>query len=131
MWERNRIHRRHRANKNGLKCQRVNSLEELVPMVPAEVIEIVVCRRCHKASTIDHHGGKWCTNCGTFASPPNPKLLPSLQPGFEDRSKIPEEEEYRIISEYGGCHQKTDMTGGIYDDGEWMCGGCIDRYSTY
>lgn len=33
-----------------------------------------------------------------------------------------------IIAECGWCHQKTDMTGGIYDDGEWMCGHCIARY---
>ena len=125
-------------NKNGLQCRRINSLDELVPVVITEPVvavdvapamELVVCKRCHKASTIEHHGGQWCTNCGCFASPPNPKLLPSLQPGFEDRSREAEED-YNIYAVCGWCNQKTDMTGGIYDDGEWMCGGCIDRYAT-
>lgn len=116
-------------NKNGLKCTRLNNLSELVPMVPAEVVAIIVCKRCNKASTIEHHGGQWCTNCGCFASPPDPKLLPSLQPGFEDRSREPDED-YNIYAVCGWCHQNTDMTGGIYDDGEWMCGECIDRYAT-
>jgi PIN domain len=119
-------------NKNGLQCRRINSIDELVPAAPVEAIpaiEVIVCKRCHKASTIEHHGGQWCTNCGSFASAPNPKLLPSLQPGFEDRSGKAEED-YAIFSICGWCHQKTDMTGGIYDDGEWMCGGCIGRYAT-
>ncbi len=69
-----------------------------------------------------------CTNCGCFASPPDPKLLPSLQPNFENREP---EDDYSIYSVCGWCHQNTDMTGGIYDDGEWMCDGCIDRYAKY
>lgn len=123
-------------NKNGLKCRRINSLDELVPVVvpvatfeAIPAIKVIVCRRCHKASTIAHHGGQWCTNCGCFASLPDPKLLPSLQPGFEDRSPEAEEDE-AIYSACGWCHQNTDMTGGIYDDGEWMCVGCIGRFET-
>ena len=122
-------------NKNGLQCRRISSLDELVPpesiIVPATapVIELVVCKRCHKASTIEHHGGQWCTNCGCFASPPDPKLLPSHKLGFEDRSRE-DRDDYAIYSTCGWCHQRTDMTGGIYDDGEWMCGGCIGRYAT-
>jgi len=123
-------------NKNGLQCRRINSLDELVPIaIPviqddsAPVIEMIVCKRCRKASTIEHHGGQWCTNCGCFASPPDPKLLPSFQPGFEDRSREAEEDS-NIYAQCDWCHQRTDMTGGIYDDGEWMCGGCISRYAT-
>jgi len=125
-------------NKNGMECRRINSLDELFPpqvepiaepAVPVSTVELIVCKRCHRASTIEHHGGHWCTNCGCFASPPDPKLLPSLQPGFEDRSRD-RDEDYNIYAVCGWCHQKTDMTGGIYDDGEWMCGGCIDRYAT-
>lgn len=26
---------------------------------------------------------------------------------------------------------KSFLAGDIYDDGEWMCGDCFDRYSTY
>ena len=118
-------------NKNGLRCQRVNSLDELLPMIPAEIADLVVCGRCRKSSTIDHYGGKWCTNCGSFASPPDQKLLPSQQPGFEDRSRSDDCFDEGIMAECGYCYRRTDMTGGIYDDGEWMCAGCIDRYATF
>jgi hypothetical protein len=87
-----------------------------------------VCPFCKKASTIEHHGGYWCSNCGRFAKAPDPKLLPSNQKGY----RKPERNRYEdnaIYSECGWCHQRTDMTGGIYDDGEWMCGGCIARYA--
>lgn len=116
-------------NKNGLKCSRISSLSQLVPMIAAPVVAAVVCERCHKASTIEHHGGQWCTNCGCFASPPDPKLLPSLQPGFEDRSREVDED-YNIYAACGWCHQRTDITGGIYDDGEWMCAGCINIHAS-
>lgn len=117
-------------NKNGLKCLRLSSLDELLPMKPAEFVDLVVCRRCGKSSTIDHYGGKWCTNCGSFASPPDQKLLPSQQPGFEDRARSDDYRDRGIMAECSYCYQRTDMTGGIYDDGEWMCAGCIDRYAT-
>ena len=123
-------------NKNGLQCRRIDSLDELVPVAipvlqddPLPVIKMIACKRCQKASTIEHHGGQWCTNCGCFASPPDPKLLPSLQPGFKDRFRE-SDEGYAFYAVCGWCNQKTDMTGGIYDDGEWMCGGCISRYAT-
>lgn len=124
-------------NKNGLQCRRINSLDELVPPqlvvvttpAAAPAIEVIVCRRCHRASTIEHHGGQWCTNCGCFASPPDPNLLPSRQRGFEDRSRK-DDHDYAIYSTCSWCNQRTDMTVGIYDDGEWMCGGCINRYAT-
>lgn len=116
-------------NKNGLWCQRINKLEDLSPVAApaAASIELTVCNRCHKASTIDHHGGKWCTNCGCFASPANPVLLPSNQPGFRE-SKHYDDRDSVHLALCADCHQTTDMTGGIYDDGEWMCGNCIARY---
>lgn len=117
-------------NRNGMSCRRVESIAELVPagVVPVVYPDQVVCLHCKKASTIEHHGGRWCTNCGRFATPPDPKLLPSNQKGYRE----PERDRYEdsaIYSVCGWCHQKADMTGGIYDDGEWMCGGCIDRYA--
>ena len=117
-------------NTNGMSCRRVESIAELVPagVVPGAVHDVVVCPHCKKASTIEHHGGHWCSNCGRFATPPDPKLLPSNQKGY----RVPERLRYEdnaIYSECGWCHQRTDMTGGIYDDGEWMCGGCIARHA--
>lgn len=116
-------------NGSGMTCKRVETIAELVSVnvVPLVSHERVVCPFCKKASTIEHHGGRWCSNCGRFAIAPDPKLLPSNQKGYKE----PERDGYEdsaIYSECGWCHQRTDMTGGIYDDGEWMCGGCIARY---
>jgi hypothetical protein len=117
-------------NRNGMSCKRVESIAELVPKdaVPVVVPDQFVCPHCKKASTIEHHGGQWCSNCGRVASLPDPMLLPSNQKGYRE----PERERYEdnaIVAECRWCHQKTDMTGGIYDDGEWMCGWCISRYA--
>lgn len=117
-------------NSNGMSCRRVESIAELVPFNVVTLVapDLVVCPFCKKASTIEHHGGHWCSNCGRFATPPDPKLLPSNQKGYRE----PERDIYEDTTHYGmcgWCHQRTDLTGGIYDDGEWMCGGCISRYA--
>jgi PIN domain len=126
-------------NKNGLKCRRVNFLEELITE-PNAVIHVgtderMVCPRCKKASTIEHHGRRWCSNCGSFASPPDPNLLPSRQsnnffsspnPFFEISAR---EQGHARLPTCGWCDRKTDMSDGIYDDGEWMCGGCVAGYA--
>lgn len=130
-------------NESGLRCRRVESLEELVPKPAATTKdavalidpELVVCSRCMKASTIEHHGGRWCTNCGSFASTPDPNLLPSRQPGYREPSNRafgdPATRDRQSSGSLvcGWCNEQSDMTGGIYDDGEWMCGSCIARYA--
>lgn len=116
---------------NGMHCLRIESIAQLVPVVavePALQFDLVVCRHCKKASTIEHHGGLWCSNCGRFATQPDPKLLPSKQSGFVEAERA-WGNDGGIIAECGWCHQKTDVTGGVYDDGEWMCGSCIARYA--
>lgn len=122
-------------NKSGMKCLRVDSLDALASSQKSAVPTpaAVVCRRCSKASTIEHHGGLWCTNCGSFASPPDPNRLPSNQPAFRNnhrRKGLSElvDQDQGIMATCGHCGQYGDMTGGIYDDGEWMCGLCIARY---
>ena len=129
-------------NASGLICRRVESFAELLrESAPAPIDgaatepELVVCPRCGKSTTIEHHGGRWCTNCGSFATPPDPALLPSSRPEYRESS-------YRrahiapvgdrsptanMVCEW--CHQPSDMAGAIYDDGEWMCGECIARYA--
>jgi hypothetical protein len=120
----------HHLNANGMTCRRVESIAEivLVNVVPMVIPDLMVCTHCKKASTIEHHGGRWCSNCGRFATPPDPKLLPSNRNGYREPERL-NYEDVAIFSECGWCHQRTDMTGGIYDDGEWMCGGCISRYA--
>jgi hypothetical protein len=117
-------------NKNGLRCRRVNSIEELLPEPIERVIgpEEVFCQRCNKVSTIEHNGGRWCSNCGAFASPPDPLQLPSNRPSYFAGS-MRDERGRDSLPECGWCHQKSDMSDGIYDDGEWMCGACIASYA--
>ncbi|MBH9577068.1 PIN domain-containing protein [Inhella proteolytica] len=127
-------------NGSGMQCRRVESVDELAPapVVATGVVGQIVCPHCRKASTIPHHGGHWCSNCGRFASPPDPSLLPSNRPEFrqsEQRHRNPftrfmDAERARLnLPVCGWCHQQTDMTGGIYDDGEWMCGWCISAHA--
>lgn len=130
-------------NKNGLICRRVNAMGELLPAVAEPVAPVAiddpdrtVCPRCHKASTIEHHGGRWCSNCGSFAVRPDPSQLPSASLGYRESRSAPfaerlEQERYlRNLPVCGWCNQKKDMSTGIYDDGEWMCGDCVSGYAT-
>ncbi|QDL54985.1 PIN domain-containing protein [Rhodoferax aquaticus] len=129
-------------NKNGLVCRRVKSMADLVASlepigsIQANDPERTVCPMCHKASTIEHHGGRWCSNCGSFAVRPDPSQLPSAKLGINERRTTPlqdllEEQRYRRnLPTCGWCNQKKDMSGGIYDDGEWMCGDCVAGYAT-
>lgn len=115
-------------NSNGMSCKRIESISELIP---AEAVAVtspdqVICFRCKKASTIEHHGGDWCSNCGRFAKPPDTAKLPSYQKGYREPERE-RHEDHVIFAVCGWCYRKTDMGGGIYDDGEWMCGECISR----
>jgi hypothetical protein len=114
-------------NSSGLRCRRVPTFEALM-LEARPSAESVVCRKCGKSQNIEYHGGRWCSNCGSFASPPDPKLLPSNQPGFREAEPI---RTYHVSSGHvcAWCNQVEDMSDGIYDDGEWMCGGCISQYA--
>ena len=125
----------HLTKNSLLQCRRIQSLAELVtpaaPLMAAiedrKIINpspLVVCQHCRKASTIEHHGGQWCTNCGRFASPPNPALLPSRQNGYKE----PQREMYELRSVVTGtcsaCSYSGDMSDGFWEEGDWVCGGC-------
>jgi hypothetical protein len=76
-------------DKSGVRCRRIEALEQLLPRSAVALVLIanpvvVVCGRCCKLSTMEHHGGRWCTNGGCFGGPPDPTLLPSMQPGYRD-----------------------------------------------
>jgi hypothetical protein len=120
-------------NKSGLKCRRVSAIEELIVNVEnATAAPTVACSRCHKSSTIEHHGGQWCTNCGCFASQPDPAQLPSNQLGASSAHRpfdSPAVSTPAIAAECGWCSYRGDMDAGIFDDGEWMCCSCIVRYA--
>lgn len=119
-------------NKNGLSCRRVSTMKELVPNAVVEAAandpDRTVCPKCLKASTIEHLGGRWCSNCGSFAIRPDPSRLLSATLGNLDQRRSPLVERIEIMATCGWCHEPKDMCTGIYDDGEWMCGDCIAGY---
>ena len=125
-------------NKVGLPCRRIGSMDELIvqPEVPAGTGAgpLTVCPRCKKSKTIEHYGGRWCSNCGDFATPPDPVLLPSNQIQHRNSASnflvglLRDERHARNQPKCGWCHQPRDMSTGIYDDGEWMCGDCVSDY---
>jgi cytochrome c553 len=129
-------------NKIGLSCRRVNAMAELaaatvaVAAVDANDPALTVCPRCHAVSTIEHHGGRWCSNCGSFAVRPDPSCLPSATLANQSTrssllaDRVEEERYLRNLPSCGWCHQQKDMSSGIYDDGEWMCGDCVSGYAT-
>ncbi|HBO2992012.1 TPA: hypothetical protein L4605_002403 [Pseudomonas aeruginosa] len=118
-------------NKNGLACQRIAALEDLLPAeLPVTVQQTLenACKRCGRASCVEHLGGQWCSHCGHFSSPPDPQQMPSRQAKY--RAKKNESYGYEpLMGTCAWCHQRTDMSGGIYDDGEWMCPSCISGYA--
>lgn len=117
-------------NTSGMICKRVESIAELASAnaVEAAAPDATICVRCNNRGVIDHLGGRWCSNCARFSIPPDPTLLPSNLDGYRKSERFSYEDN-AIYSECGWCHQRTDMRGGIYDDGEWMCGGCIANYA--
>jgi len=103
------------VQRNGLNCRRVGSFDELAG---------IVCGRCNKDATIDHNGGRWCSNCGDFAAEPDPKMLSIRREGKHRSNIFPfvgHEAQWTCV----WCHQRDAMRDGIYDDGEWMCGSCM------
>jgi len=117
-------------NGEGLQCRRLDDMEALRAELASNASP-VVCFKCKKTATIEHYGGRWCTNCGRFASPPDPSLLPSRQLGLERSASA---RSTAILApgptlRCGWCDRVADMIDGIYDDGEWMCGGCMSRYA--
>ena len=125
----------HLTKNSLLQCSRIESLVELVtPAAPlTETIEnrktispshLVVCQHCRKASTIEHHGGQWCTNCGRFASLPNPDLLPSRQRGYKEPQRARYEPRSTVTGTCSACSYSGDMSDGFWEEGDWVCGGC-------
>ena len=54
--------------------------------------------------------------------------MPSRQAKYREKKKDSYSYE-PLMGTCAWCHQRTDMSGGIYDDGEWMCPGCISGYA--
>lgn len=122
---------------NSFSCKRVESIAEL-PNKPAKEIpikkpvikyglnvenpELTICQSCKKTSTIEHNGGRWCTNCGKFASPPDQKITSRLVEN--PKSHYHHQSESKLLC--SRCAQKMNTGDGIYDDGDWTCWGCLN-----
>lgn len=119
----------------GFNCRRVEAITDL-PTTSAVKYglneidpELTICIRCKKANTIEHNGGRWCTNCGRFASPPKEEFTKHLveYPELTNRSASAS----GFLNERNSgltccsCHQGMGTGDGIYDDGEWTCWACL------
>lgn len=121
---------------NNFSCKRIESIAEL-PLESTEEAptkkpnikyglnvenpELSICPSCKKTSTIEHNGGRWCTNCGKFASPPDPKITSKLIENPRVNSKSIHKSSLFCSS----CKQAISTGDGVYDDGEWTCWGCL------
>lgn len=117
-------------NANTFYCMRVESIAELPKLksnikygLNVENPELTICQKCKKASTIEHNGGRWCTNCGKFASPPNPEITSKLIENLE--SHYHHHSESNLFC--SRCTQNMNVGDGIYEDGQWTCWGCISN----
>lgn len=114
---------------NNFKCIKVENISDLITTKPSikyglnvEQPELTICMKCKKTSTIEHNGGRWCTNCGRFASPPNKKITDNLIEKPRKRAEHNNETNSLFCSI---CHYSICSGDGIFDDGEWTCWGCL------
>ena len=118
-------------NRNGLKCKRIETIAELVPVSPTPT-GTPECPHCCGTDTIELHGGRWCSNCARFAVAADPALLPSNQAAYRDPDVQGRHRRQGcgLVSTLvcDSCHRPMDTGDGIYDDGEWMCWACVDDY---
>ncbi len=83
--------------------------------------ELNLCKICKKNSTIEHNGGRWCSNCGRFSSMPYLEVMtkyiesPTTKAHYSPKSNL-----FCCI-----CSQNMDTSDGVYNDGEWTCWPCL------
>jgi hypothetical protein len=77
-----------------------------------------------------HNDGQWCPRCGSFAISPDPRHTAHIQ--TKRPSRTSSFVSLRVTAGVraagpisAGCGGPGDTGDGIYDDGDWLCGGCI------
>ncbi len=109
----------------GFSCKRIEDVAELTTKVSIKYglneaqPELTVCARCKLAQTVEHNGGRWCTNCGRFASPP------STLEKSRHKGKSTHNMRNRMGFVCSHCSDSIGTGDGIYDDGEWICWSCL------
>jgi hypothetical protein len=106
-------------------CKRIEAISELpVPLLNYGVVADnpidTLCFRCKTANTIEHNGGRWCTNCGHFATPPDPRITGQ----YKQPSSAKGQPAFAFLH-CADCGCSMDTGDGIYDDGEWVCFSCL------
>lgn len=115
-------------NKSGLSCSRITDLMDLVELpsfLDNEHSAGPLCGRCCRPGTIEHLGGRWCAYCGDFSVPPSEEMR---QRGPKAATRDWQLSSASRVATCGTCERRMDMSDGIYDDGEWLCGACISKY---
>lgn len=117
-------------------CVRVESIAEISNNKPTENnetntdikselktgnSELNVCMLCQKTSTIEHNGGRWCSSCGRFSTPPNPEITATFIESPVRKIQYTAKSNLFCCN----CSQNMDTGDGIYDDGEWTCWPCL------
>ena len=80
-----------------------------------------LCPKCKNTKTVEHNGGQWCPICAKFAVPPTSRHKAYFRASTQSSLTKPKP----ILLTCSCCGQKDSMGDGLYDDGEWICGGCL------
>jgi hypothetical protein len=90
--------------------------------------DAMLCPKCRITNTVEHDGGQWCPRCGAFAIPPDPRHTAHIQTSRPTRTSplLATTEARATMPRCATCGRPVDT--GVYDDGEWLCDGCIAGY---
>lgn len=89
---------------------------------------MTLCPKCKITHTIEHDGGQWCPRCGAFAISPDPRHTADIQRTSPFGNSRAGAGARATMPRCAKCGGPGDTGDGIYDDGEWLCGGCIASY---
>jgi PIN domain len=108
----------------GFKCGRIEELTELPVKnsikygLNVDNPELTICAKCKQSKTVEHNGGRWCTNCGRFASPPTMVLI-------SNKNNVTSKQQTFQGFVCSICSSNMGTGDGIFDDGEWTCWPCL------
>ena len=97
---------------------------------PPRVRRRSVCTRVFLSLRRNLEPAVWRTNSTAISRLPSATLANQSTRSSLLADRFEEERSFRSRPVCGWCHQQKDISTGIYDDGEWMCGDCVSGYAT-